>query len=205
MNKFAILLIFMIGISFGILSIFQLSWSQQPTTIDITKLTGKEKIEISGIINIKRDTFLNNTYEFSDKPLIKMDGQPLDFEFAADFPDYISVDDSSISISMKIKTPFSSTTSKVLNIDLNSHSDIIKDNPNGSKTYANEPNKSGETIKIGDIVYRNVASIATVNGSIGFIKAEANNNTNSTATIEELPKTSNTLDKFLVAYYKLPN
>jgi len=92
-----------------------------------------------------------------------------------------------------------------LNIDLNSHSDIIKDNPNGSKTYANEPNKSGETIKIGDIVYRNVASIATVNGSIGFIKAEANNNTNSTATIEELPKTSNTLDKFLVAYYKLPN
>jgi hypothetical protein len=156
----------------------------------ISKLTVKKKIEISGNINIKEDTIIDNTYKFADKHIIKIDGQSLDFGFAIGTHDYVGVDDSLISISMTIKTSLSDTASKVLDIHLSSKTDTIKDNLNGSKTYVNEPNSPVESIKLGDVFYNHITSAAMVDGPKGFIKAEANSSEGSTNT-NELSKTLN--------------
>jgi hypothetical protein len=139
--------------------------------LDVTKLTGKEKIEISGNIKIIGYLALDDYYKFVDKPIIKIDGQPLDFEYPVDTNDDVVVDETLISIAITVKAPLSDTTTKVLDIDLYSNPDTIKDNLNGSKTYVNKPNKLGEHINIGNIFYDNVTSSTTVDGSKGFIKA----------------------------------
>jgi|KBSMisStaDraftv2_1062788.scaffolds.fasta_scaffold162050_2 hypothetical protein len=174
MNRVIILLMTSIIITFGCLSISQISFAQQPVTLNITKLTGKEKIEISG--NLEINAALKNFYKFTDKPLIEIDDQPLSFVYPVDNSDEVIVDYSLISITLTIKIPLSDTATKILHINLYSTPDTIKNNLNGSITYANKPNNLGDHINVGDIFYNNVTSTATVNGSKGFIKAEATSN-----------------------------
>ena len=50
MNRVIILLMTSIIITFECLSISQISFSHQPVTMNITKLTGKEKIELVEIL-----------------------------------------------------------------------------------------------------------------------------------------------------------
>ena len=81
----------------------------------------------------------------------------------------------------------SNTTTKVLDINLYSKTDTTKDNLNGSKTYANNPNILVNSIHRRH-PYHNVIYATTVDGSKGFIKLEANDIEESTNNTD-LPKT----------------
>ncbi|MGA7367797.1 MAG: hypothetical protein WBX01_01620 [Nitrososphaeraceae archaeon] len=131
--------------------------------IDITQLTGNEKVEI-----LANDIILigypipDNYYDFKTKPIIKIDGQILDYEYPVDTNDNAVVEDTLVSISMTIKAKVSPIESKVLDVSLYLNPDIIRDNPDGSKTYVNNPDSSIDEIDIGDNRYHNIKSTACV-------------------------------------------
>lgn len=161
------------------LSSSQISFAQQTenntsSAIDITKLTGNENVEIGG--NITKADFpgRENIYKFDEKPIIKINGQNLDYEYPVDTGDNAVVEDTLLSITMTTKVKLSETETKVLDVGLISNPDIIKDNPDGSKTYTNKPNSTVDHITIGDHYYSNISSTATINEdkTEGFIKAE---------------------------------
>ena len=74
---------------------------------------------------------------------------------------------------MTIKVRVSPIESKVLDVRLYSNPDIIRDNPDGSKTYINNPDSSIDYIDIGDVRYHNIKSTANIrqDGIEGYIKA----------------------------------
>ncbi len=160
----------------------QITFAQQTENntnpeIDITKLTGDENVVIIGNISAKSDPApINeyNAYKFDTKPIIKINGQDLDYEYPIVTYDVVTVEDTVTHISMKTKFKLSETETKILNVGSYAETDIIKENPDGSKTYINKPGNG--YITIGDGHYTNISSVATINEdrSKGFIKAETN-------------------------------
>ncbi|MDR4490792.1 MAG: hypothetical protein R2685_07810 [Candidatus Nitrosocosmicus sp.] len=102
--------------------------------IDVTKLTGNEKIEITGTLQPNR--YGDQYYEFADKPIVKINGQVLDFEYPENGATWGSIDESNLAIDFDLKIPVTNTLSIVRNFDIPCDPDSIEHNPSdGSTTY----------------------------------------------------------------------
>lgn len=140
----------------------------------IAQLSGNEKVVISANFSSKPSSFPTD-YSITGKPLILIDGEPLNFEYPVDTNDEIVLSDILMSMraSIKVNSNVSSGNfeNNVYQIRVFSNPDDITEHPNGTKTYVNSPNNI-EHIDLDGSFYYEMTSIASLypNGT-GVLKA----------------------------------
>ena len=140
----------------------------------IAQLSGNEDIVILANFSSKPGSFTTD-YIITGKPLILIDGEPLNFEYPVDTNDEIVLSDILMSMraSIKINGDVSSGNfeNNVYQIRVFSNPDNITEHPNGTKTYVNSPNNI-EHIDLDGSFYYEMTSFASLypNGT-GVLKA----------------------------------
>ena len=141
--------------------------------INITHLSGNEKVFIAANFTSKHNTFQSD-YNITGKPIISIDGKPLDFEYPVDNNDEITLSDILMSMRASIKVNNNATPNNentIHQIRVFSNPDNITEYPNGTKTYVNSPNKI-EHIDLDGTFYYEITSFALLRpDGTGVLKA----------------------------------
>ncbi len=144
-------------------------------TLDITKLTGDEKIEVTGSFGPEElGTF--GAHQLDSKPVIKIDGKILNYELAnPSSVGYISISpDGTILYNQEIKVPVGNDTSKIITLYYIETSNTIQEKPDktiytsDNESYTNDPH----SISIDDVTMKNVVEYIEVDNqnSSGLFK-----------------------------------
>jgi hypothetical protein len=140
---------------------------------NITHLSGNEKVYIAANFTSKPNTFQSD-YNITGKPIISIDGKPLDFEYPVDNNDEITLSDILMSMRASIKVNNNATPNNensIHQIRVFSNPDNITEYPNGTKTYVNSPNKIEHIDLDGTFYYEpNTYAFLRPNGT-GVLKA----------------------------------
>ncbi len=144
-------------------------------TLDITKLTGDERIEVTGSFG-PDEQYALDAHQLDSKPVIKIDGKILNYDLANPSSiGYISIHpDGTILYNQEIKVPVSNDTSKIINVYYIESSNTIQEKPDktiytsDNESFANDPH----TISIDDVTMKDVVEYVEVNNqnSSGLFK-----------------------------------
>ncbi len=133
-------------------------------TTNETQLTGTENVTI--LANFTSKPFgLETDYTISQKPVIIIDGTPLNYEYLNDPTDEITISDILISMRASIKLDNSSNALPV-QLRVFTNPSNVTENPDGSRTFINDPTTL-ENLEIAGTIFSEAKTVATVhpNGS----------------------------------------
>jgi hypothetical protein len=133
-------------------------------TTNETQLTGTENVTI--LANFTSKPFgLETDYSISEKPVIVIDGTPLNYEYLNDPTDEITISDILISMRASIKLDNSSNALPV-QLRVFANPTNVTENADGSRTFINDPTNL-ENLEIAGTIFSEAKTVATVhpNGS----------------------------------------
>jgi hypothetical protein len=140
---------------------------------NITQLSGNEKVSITANFASKPGGSQTD-YNITGKPIILIDGKPMDFEYPVDNNDEITVSDMLMSMRASIMvndTSPSTNENNVYQIRVFSNPDNITKQPNGTKTFANSPNNIEYLDMDGTFYYEETSYAVLYPNGTGILKA----------------------------------